>query len=187
MVKVLNETSIVNLCVFHLKDGIHSIILDGRNLKERDSFSFSLTNDETYDIIFKKWAEWVEKYNVSKGIHGAPIAVVWDVEDLDTVKTLCEKNKVWDSKMDIPRLFNPIAKFILSDHMWFWTRTIPDINNVEFNQILEYMGVENLLQNSPVEWMAKIAARLLNMGKNMTAMNQSTGKRRLDMKDCFKC
>jgi DNA polymerase III epsilon subunit-like protein len=147
-------------------------------------------------VMFPTWAAWIQKFNINKqkSSFGAPIPVTWggDRFDLPIMDRYCQKYGYWDNKWGNGTLLNPVFTFDVMKHIWFWTRCNADVKNVKLTGILEYMGVnpEEIERGAhdamwDVEWTAKIAVRLLKVGIHLTGLNDD-GKRRLEMKDCFK-
>lgn len=146
-------------------------------------------------VMFPTFATWIQKHNIrkDKGSFGAPIPVYWggDRFDMTIMDRYCEKFGYWDKKWANQSLLNPIFTFDVMKHMWFWTRTNPELKNLKLVTVLEWMGVpkEEIEKGAhdalwDVKWTANIAIRLLKVGVHLTNMNED-GHRRLDMKGCF--
>lgn len=209
-----------HFCVFDLKTGsqdkasceiihIGSCVVDRNSLKVKDSFG-TLLKPEDFEaieeealrlngftreqlveapeasVMFPMWAKWIQKHNITKdkGALGAPIPVYWggDMSVFDRYRV----------KYGAKRLLGSDVAMNVRDHMWFWTRTSPDVDNLDLVAVLEWMGVSKeeietrRAHNTmwEVEWITKIATRLLKVGLHLTNKNDG-GKRRLDMEGCF--
>jgi DNA polymerase III epsilon subunit-like protein len=151
------------------------------------------------EVVFKSWADWIEKYNINKNKNsfGAPTAVHFngDNYDMPILNRYCERfgEKYWDKTWSSQKLFNPIYSIDVSKHMWFWMRENEEMKNLKLTTILEYMGVskEEIEKDSHgALWdatkTAEIAIRLIKLSKYLTGINTTTGKRKLNFKDTLK-
>jgi len=154
-----------------------------------------LTDAPEASVMFPTWATWIQKFNINKtkSSFGAPIPVYWggDRFDMPILDRYCRKYGFWDKKWNNGTLVNPVFTFDVMKHVWFWMRCNPELKNLKLVTVLEYMGVpkEEIEAGAhdamwDVEWTAKIAVRLLNVGVHLTSMNDD-GNRRLEMKGCF--
>lgn len=144
--------------------------------------------------MFPVFASWIQKHNTrkDKGTFGAPIPCGWGIDgfDMPILKRYCLKYNYWDKKWENQTLLNPIFTFDCMKHFWFWLRTNPDLENIKLPTVLEYMGVpkdeivagaHNALWD--VKWTAKIAVKLLTIGRYLTEVRPDVGSRRLEIKD----
>jgi len=159
-----------------------------------------LTKEQLMDapeasVMFPTFATWIQKHNIhkDKGSFGAPIPVYCggDRFDMPILERYCQKYGYWDKKWCNQSLLNPIFTFDVMKHMWFWTRTNPELKNLKLVTVLEWMGVPKKEIEAgahdamwDVTWTAKIAIRLLRVSQHLTNMNEE-GQRRLEMKGCF--
>ena len=198
---------------------IGACIIDRNSLKIKDKFQtlmkpedFDALEDEALQVngltkeqladapeasvMFPTWAAWIQKFNIrkDKGSFGAPIPMYWggDRFDMPIMDRYCEKYGYWDKKWGNQSLLNPIFTMDVMKHIWFWTRTNPEVKNVKLTTVLEWMGVpkDEIAAGAhdamwDVDWTAQIGIRLLKVGIHLTNLNDD-GQRRLNMKDCFK-
>lgn len=127
-------------------------------------------------LIFPIFADWIKKFNTrkDKSAWGAPIPCGWNITgfDLPIFARYCKEFKYWDDKRNNQTLLNPIFSFDVMQHMWFWTRTNPDVDKLKLSEILSTMGmsvdtIENEAHNSlwDAKVTAKIAVKLLQIGE----------------------
>jgi len=153
------------------------------------------------DAVWPIWVKWVEKYNKSKGnksTFNAPIAAGYNINgfDIPIIDRYCKKRGPWNEKKEINTLFNPIYKYDLLQHMWFWTENIADkevktklklADNVKLWMGFSQEDIEaahDALQDTLD--VAKIMIKIFNAQRFLTQENPSTGLPRLQMKDAFK-
>ncbi len=149
-------------------------------------------------IVWSNFTNWVQKYNKSKNGNNsfmAPIAAGYNITgyDLPITDRYCKKYGPWDEKWQTQKLFNPVYKIDVMDHMWFWTENNAEVKSLKLTSICEWMGftkaeiegAHDALQD--VKNTAKILIRLLKMERGLTDINPETGEPRLQMKDSFKC
>ncbi len=148
------------------------------------------------DVIFPTFAKWIKKFNVykNKSSFGSPVGMTYNGTNFDMpiFMRYCKRFGYWDSKWCNQNLVNPIYSFDVLQHIWFWTRTMSELPNLKLVTVLEYMGVkkeeiERGAHNAlwDVHWTARIGVKLLRVGNYLTQLND-VGKRRLEMKNCFK-
>lgn len=146
-------------------------------------------------VMFPTFAAWMQKGNIykNKSSFGAPIPITYggDKVDIPILDRYCKEYGYWDKKWNNGTLVNPVFTFDVMKHVWFWTRTNKELENLKLGTVLEWMGVskEEIEAGAhdamwDVEWTAKVAIRLLKVGVHLTSLNDD-GKRRLDMKGCF--
>jgi DNA polymerase III epsilon subunit-like protein len=147
-------------------------------------------------IVWGQFVNWVNKYNKSKGplnTFRAAIPAGYNIigYDMPIVQRYCKKFGPWDEKRQEQKLFNQLHKIDLMDHMFFWTENNDTIKSLKLTSVCEWMGfakedIENAhdaLQD--VLNTSKIVVRLLRMQRALTAVSDSTGEPRLQMKNAF--
>ena len=145
-------------------------------------------------IVWGQFVDWVNKHNKSKGNIGtymAPIPAGYNIlgYDMIIVDRYCKKYGPYNDNRGQQKLFNPIHKFDLMHHMWFWTENNPNLKSLKLTSVCEWLGfakadIENAhdaLQD--VMNTARIIIRLMQMQRNLTG---SDGKEaRLKMEGSF--
>ena len=184
------------ICVFDFETGganpneceitqIGACIINRWDLKIIDTFE-SMARPENLDRV--------NKHNKSKGNIGtymAPIPAGYNIlgYDMIIVDRYCKKYGPYNDNRGQQKLFNPIHKFDLMHHMWFWTENNPNLKSLKLTSVCEWLGfakadIENAhdaLQD--VMNTARIIIRLMQMQRNLTG---SDGKEaRLKMEGSF--
>jgi len=146
-------------------------------------------------VVWPAFVSFVRRQSMGKGDNSFtyPVGGGYGIRRFDSVITsrYCQKYGQWDAKREEAILFNPAFSIDVADHMWMWMHNNPEIKNNKLPTVLEYMGVKKkVLENAhdalfDAMWTAKIAIRLLGVARSLTDLNETTGRRRLEMKDCF--
>lgn len=148
-------------------------------------------------LVWTQWVSWLQKHNTSKkgvsDIWGAPVPCGYNIigYDIPITNKYAQKWGPWDDKFGRNKLFHPISKFDIMDHVWFYCENNSDIHSIALTTILAYMGydkekIENA-HNALVDvkncW--AIGEKLMRMQRWLTTKDETTKKRRLEMKNCF--
>ena len=146
-------------------------------------------------VVWPSFVAFVRRHSMGKGDNSYtyPISGGYGIETFDSIITsrYCKKYGQWNKNREQATLFNPVFNFDVQRHIWFWFHNNPDIKNIKLTTVLEYMGVSKTVLESAhdalfdAEWAAKIGIRLLTVARNLTDINEATGKRRMCMKGCF--
>lgn len=197
---------------------IGAVILNRNNLKIMDEFKllvkpddFTIIEEEALAVnrlsiaelekaidtstAWKQFTTWVNKYNKSKhafNAFDAPIPCGYNINgfDLPIVARYCEKYGPYDIKRKSQKLFHPIHKIDIMDHMFFWMENNADLNKLDLVSLMEYMGFDKEKVAGAhdalvdVKNTTEILVKLLTMQRYLTGKNESGG-RRLEMKGCF--
>jgi DNA polymerase III epsilon subunit-like protein len=145
---------------------------------------------------FPAFASWIQKHNIrkDKSSFGAPVASGWGIDgfDLPIFSRYCKKYGYWDNKWGNQNLLNPVFTFDIMKHIWLWTRTNQEVENIKLPTVLEYMGVpkDEIITGAhdalwDVKWAARIGIKLLTLGSYLTEIRQDLGTRRLELKGCM--
>jgi len=147
-------------------------------------------------VVWPSFVAFVRRHCMGKGDNSFtyPIGGGYGIRRFDSIITsrYCQQYGQWDAKREEANLFNPAFAIDVQDEMWMWFHNNPEIKNIKLPTILEYMGVDKkVLENAhdalfDAKWTARIAIRLLNACRSLTDLNETTGRRRMEMKDCFK-
>lgn len=148
------------------------------------------------DIVFSTWVDWINKYNTNKDKNsfGAPIATGWgsDKFDVPILERYCCKLGYWDKKWNNMTIMNPVFTFDVMKQFWLMTRTNSDVKNCKLGDAAIYMGIseEEVKANAhdalwDVQMTARIAVRFLKLTQYLSDYNLTTGKRRVNLANCF--
>ena len=103
-----------------------------------------------------------------------------------------KKYGFWDKKKNWPNIINPIYCFDVMNHMYLYTKLNRDVKKTSLPYILEYMGVgkktiDENAHDAKFDTMqtALIARKFLKLFNFLTEDIQSSGKPRLQFKDCL--
>lgn len=146
-------------------------------------------------VVWPSFVAFVRRQSMGKGDNPFtyPIGGGYGIRRFDSVITdrYCQQYGQWDSKREEAHLFNPAFSIDVQDHIWMWFHNNPDAKNIKLSTVLEYMGVSKATLEGAHDalfdatWTAKIAIRLLSVARNLTDIDEGTGRRRLDMEGCF--
>jgi len=91
--------------------------------------------------VWKKFAEFCNKYNFRKTSYTAPIAAGYNIVgfDLPIVQRMCEAHGPTDGN-GRQKIFNPIFKIDLMDMIFSWTENNKDVKSLSMDYMREYMG-----------------------------------------------
>ena len=91
--------------------------------------------------VWKKFAEFCNKYNKRKTSYTAPIAAGYNIVgfDLPIVQRMCEAHGPTDGN-GRQKIFNPIFKIDLMDMIFSWTENNKDVKSLSMDYMREYMG-----------------------------------------------
>jgi DNA polymerase III epsilon subunit-like protein len=148
-------------------------------------------------VVFPEFCAWIQKYNftIDNSFFGCPVPCGYNISgfDLHIFDRYCKKYGYWDENQNRQKLFWPLNRFDVFDHLWLYCRRNSDLKKMKLTSVLEYCGVstEEIEENAhnaiwDVEWTARLAVKLLNLAGYLTAIDETTGQRRLDIANCFK-
>jgi DNA polymerase III epsilon subunit-like protein len=91
--------------------------------------------------VWKKFAEFCNKYNFRKTSYTAPIAAGYNIIgfDMPIVQRMCDLYGPADGN-GRQKIFNPIFKLDLMDMIFSWTENNKDIKSLSMDYMREYMG-----------------------------------------------
>lgn len=145
-------------------------------------------------LVWPNFVNWINKHNKDGSVYTAPIPSGYNINgfDIPIIRRYCKKYKTaWDEKRQDQKLFSQVYSFDVKDHLWFWFENV-EIENLKFDTIRQYMGFPEASKDNAHNSMqdvldtCEVVIRLLSVGRHLTSVNPATGKRRLEMKDCFK-
>ena len=93
--------------------------------------------------VWKKFANFVNKYNWKKTPYFAPIPAGYNIIgfDLPIVQRLCEQHGPVDKKTGKQTLFNKIHKIDMLDTVWMWMEYNPDIKSLSMDSMRDLLGM----------------------------------------------
>ena len=93
--------------------------------------------------VWKKFANFVNKYNWKKTPYFAPIPAGYNIIgfDLPIVQRLCEQHGPVDKKTGKQTLFNKIHKIDMLDTVWMWMENNPDIKSLSMDSMRDLLGM----------------------------------------------
>lgn len=159
---------------------------------------------ETYPdakIVWETFVSFCQKHfkGSSSNTFGAPIPCGYNIIGYDNpiIDRYAKKWGPWDNTWDNHKLWSPIFKLDVMDHMWFWCESIPEdeLKSLKLDTLREYMAfpeeskekAHNALQDA--EDCAKIVIKLLRAGRFLTELKKGEDgqfTRRFNMKGCMK-
>ena len=93
--------------------------------------------------VWKKFANFVNKYNWKKTPYFAPIPAGYNIIgfDLPIVQRLCEQHGPVDKTTGKQTLFNKIHKIDMLDTVWMWMENNPDIKSLSMDSMRDLLGM----------------------------------------------
>tara|TARA_R110002110_G_scaffold124082_9_gene301355 strand:- start:190 stop:882 length:693 start_codon:yes stop_codon:yes gene_type:complete len=91
--------------------------------------------------VWRKFAEFCNKYNFKNSSYTAPIAAGYNIIgfDMPIINRMCEKYGPVDGE-GRQKLFNPIFKIDLMDMIFSWTENNPDIRSISMDFLRDWLG-----------------------------------------------
>jgi DNA polymerase III epsilon subunit-like protein len=170
--------------------------LDEKALKVNGLTKEQLQEAPEAKVVFPEFCEWIKKFNTSRdnSFFGAPTPCGYNISgfDLPIFDRYCKEYGYWDDRQQRQTVFWPMNRLDVFDHVWMYCRRNADLKKMKLTSILEYCGVsKEEIENGAhdamwdVEWTAKLAVKFLKLAERLTAVNDVTGKRILEIKDAF--
>lgn len=123
-------------------------------------------------IVWGKFAEFVNQYNWKNTSFTAPIAAGFNIigYDMPIVNRMCKEFGPYDEKKQQQKLFNPIFKIDLMDHIYCWFENNQDVKSYNMDYLREYFGLpkdnaHDALQD--VKDTANILIKFLKLQRNL--------------------
>ena len=93
--------------------------------------------------VWKKFANFVNKYNWKKTPYFAPIPAGYNIIgfDLPIVQRLCEQHGPVDKKTGKQTLFNKIHKIDMLDTVWMWMENNADVKSLSMDSMRDLLGM----------------------------------------------
>tara|TARA_R110000822_G_scaffold30133_6_gene88153 strand:+ start:1756 stop:2442 length:687 start_codon:yes stop_codon:yes gene_type:complete len=123
--------------------------------------------------VWKKFAQFCDKYNFKKTGWTAPIAAGYNINgyDMPIVERMCQMYGPVDEKRGRQKLFNPIFTMDLMQHIYCWFEDNADVKGYSMDYMRDYFGMpkdnaHDALQD--VKDTANILIKFLKMQRNLS-------------------
>ena len=93
--------------------------------------------------VWKKFANFVNKYNWKGTPYFAPVAAGYNINgfDMPIVQRLCEQYGPTDKKTGKQTLFDKIHRIDMLDTVWMWMENNPDIKSISMDSMRDLLGM----------------------------------------------
>lgn len=93
--------------------------------------------------VWKKFEQFVNKYNWKKTPYFAPIPAGFNIigYDMIIIDRLCKEFGPWDKKREQQQLFNCFKKIDVMDNVFMWTESDPNIKSISMDSLRDLMGI----------------------------------------------
>ena len=122
--------------------------------------------------VWKKFNQFVDKFNWKGTNWTAPIAAGWNINgyDMHIVNRMCKAFGPWDKQREEQRLFNPIFTMDAMQHVYCWFENNADVKGYNMDYMRDYFGMSkdnahDALQD--VKDTANILIKFLVMQRNL--------------------
>jgi DNA polymerase III epsilon subunit-like protein len=123
-------------------------------------------------VVWQKFGEWVNQFNWKKTSFTAPVAAGFNIigYDMPIVNRMCKEYGPWDKTKQQQKLFSPIFKIDLMDHIYCWFENNQDVKSYNMDYLREYFGLSkdnahDALQD--VKDTANILIKFLKLQRNL--------------------
>lgn len=123
-------------------------------------------------IVWNKFAEFCNQFNFKKTSFTAPIPAGYNINgyDMPIVQRMCEQYGPIDPKNGSQKIFNPIFKIDLMDHIYCWFENNQDVKGYSMDYLRDYFGISkdnshDALQD--VKDTANILIKFLRLQRNL--------------------
>lgn len=93
--------------------------------------------------VWKKFTNFVNKYNWKGTPYFAPVAAGYNINgfDMPIVQRLCEQYGPTDKKTGKQTLFDKIHRIDMLDTVWMWMENNPDIKSISMDSMRDLLGM----------------------------------------------
>tara|TARA_Y100000034_G_scaffold136004_1_gene210217 strand:+ start:861 stop:1544 length:684 start_codon:yes stop_codon:yes gene_type:complete len=93
--------------------------------------------------VWKKFAQFCDRYNFKKTSYYAPIAAGFNINgfDMPIVQRMCEQYGPVDQKRGQQKIFNPIFSIDLMQHIYCWFENNQDVKAYGMDYLRDYFGM----------------------------------------------
>ena len=123
-------------------------------------------------VVWNKFAEFCNQFNFKNNSFTAPIAAGYNINgyDMPIVQRMCDQYGPVDSKNGRQKIFNPIFKIDLMDHIYCWFENNQDVKSYNMDYLRDYFGLSkdnnhDALQD--VKDTANLLIKFLRMQRNL--------------------
>lgn len=123
-------------------------------------------------IVWNKFTEFCNQFNFKKTSFTAPIPAGYNINgyDMPIVQRMCEQYGPVDAKNGSQKIFNPIFKIDLMDHIYCWFENNQDVKGYSMDYLRDYFGLSkdnnhDALQD--VKDTANILIKFLRLQRNL--------------------
>ena len=123
-------------------------------------------------VVWKKFAEFCNQYNFKKTSYTAPIAAGYNIigYDMIIVDRMCNQYGPFDKSRNEQKIFNPIFKIDLMNHIYCWFENNHDVKGYSMDYLRDYFGISS--ENShdalqDVKDTANILIKFLKLQRNL--------------------
>ena len=94
--------------------------------------------------VWKKFAQFCDKYNFKKTSYYAPIAAGYNINgyDMPIVERLCQQYGPIDEKKNRQKIFNPIFTIDVMQHIYCWFENNQDVKGYSMDYMRDYFGMD---------------------------------------------
>lgn len=94
-------------------------------------------------IVWQKFSEWANQFNWKNTPFTAPIPAGYNIirYDLPIVQRMCEQYGPTEKKNGKQKIFNPIFKIDLMDHIYCWFENNQDVKGYSMDYMRDYFGL----------------------------------------------
>ncbi len=93
--------------------------------------------------VWKKFAQFCDKYNFKKTSYWAPIAAGYNINgyDMPIVERMCQQYGPLDEKKNCQKIFNPIFTIDVMQHIYCWFENNQDVKGYSMDYMRDYFGM----------------------------------------------
>ena len=130
----LNDEKAIEMGVDPIED--EALAVNGKTREELKTAPAAKT-------VWKKFTNFVNKYNWKKTPYFAPVPAGYNIIgfDLPIVQRLCEQYGPVDKKTGKQTLFNKIHKIDMLDTVWMWMENNPDVKSLSMDSMRDLLGM----------------------------------------------
>lgn len=127
------------------------------------------------DIVWRKFCDFVNKFNWKKTTYFAPIPCGYNIigYDMVIVNRLCKQYGPYDADRNCQKLFNQIYKIDVMDDMWLWTEGDPNIKSISMDSVRERMGLSKDNAHDALQDVKDTANIFIKLQKSRRAIYQN--------------
>ncbi|MAF25448.1 hypothetical protein CL634_07730 [bacterium] len=131
---VLDDDKAIEMGIDPIED--EALAVNGKTRKE-------LAKAPQPKTVWKKFSNFVNKYNWKKTPYFAPVAAGYNINgfDMPIVQRLCEQYGPTDKKTGKQTLFDKIHRIDMMDTVWMWMENNVDIKSLSMDSMRDLLGM----------------------------------------------